>query len=96
MLFPLNQLLKAGAKFRQRTAECQSAFDKFKEILTSDLLLTLYNLALEIMISADASSIGLGATFSHPFPDGSIKVVQHASRALTSATVNMSNRMRTV
>ncbi|XP_035904771.1 uncharacterized protein K02A2.6-like isoform X5 [Anopheles stephensi] len=36
-------------------------------------------------VAADASSVGLGATISHKFPDGSIKVVQHASRALTKA-----------
>lgn len=87
--YPLDQLLKAGTKF-EWTAECQSAFDKFKEILTSDLLLTHYNPALEIIVSADASSIGLGATISHRFPDGSIKVVQHASRALTPAERNYS------
>ncbi|XP_062703115.1 uncharacterized protein K02A2.6-like [Aedes albopictus] len=87
--YPLDQLLKAGAKF-EWTAECQAAFDKFKEILTSDLLLTHYNPALEIIVAADASSIGLGATISHRFPDGSIKVVQHASRALTAAERNYS------
>lgn len=48
-------------------------------------MLTHYNPALEIIVSADASSIGIGATISHKFPDGAIKVVQHASRALTSA-----------
>ncbi|XP_041769712.1 uncharacterized protein K02A2.6-like [Anopheles merus] len=36
-------------------------------------------------IRANASSIGLGATISHRWPDGKIKVVQHASRALTAA-----------
>lgn len=35
------------------------------------------------MVSADASSVGLGATISHKYPDGTIKVIQHASRALT-------------
>ncbi|XP_061512483.1 uncharacterized protein K02A2.6-like [Anopheles gambiae] len=39
----------------------------------------------EIIVAADASSVGLGATISHTFKDGSTKVVQHASRALTKA-----------
>ncbi|XP_055623545.1 uncharacterized protein K02A2.6-like [Toxorhynchites rutilus septentrionalis] len=78
---PLDELLKAGVKF-DWTSQCQGAFDKFKDILSSDLLLTHYNPKLEIIVSADASSVGLGATISHRFPDGSIKIVQHASRAL--------------
>lgn len=81
--YPLDELLKSTNKFVW-TAKCQEAFEKFKEILSSDLLLTHYDPAQEIIVSADASSIGIGATISHRFPDGSIKVVQHASRALTS------------
>ncbi|XP_055622017.1 uncharacterized protein K02A2.6-like [Toxorhynchites rutilus septentrionalis] len=80
--FPLDNLLKSGSTFKW-TAECQQALEKFKEILSSDLLLTHYDPKLEIIVSADASSIGIGATICHKFPDGSIKVIQHASRALT-------------
>ncbi|XP_062540765.1 uncharacterized protein K02A2.6-like [Armigeres subalbatus] len=82
--YPLDNLLKAEAKF-QWTAECQTAFEQFKRILSSDLLLTHYDPKREIIVSADASSVGLGATISHKFPDGTVKVVQHASRALTKA-----------
>ncbi|XP_062538985.1 uncharacterized protein K02A2.6-like [Armigeres subalbatus] len=82
--FPLDELLKEGAKFRW-TAECQRSFDRFKQILGSDLLLTHYDPRREIIVSADASSVGVGATISHQFPDGTIKVVQHAARALTKA-----------
>ncbi|XP_053681612.1 uncharacterized protein K02A2.6-like [Sabethes cyaneus] len=87
--FPLDELLKAGTKFKW-TSACQSAFDKFKEILSSDLLLTHYNPELEIIVAADASSIGLGATISHRFPDGSMRVIQHASRSLAPAERNYS------
>ncbi|XP_065091133.1 uncharacterized protein K02A2.6-like [Ochlerotatus camptorhynchus] len=65
--YPLDELLKTGVKFAW-TAECQRAFDKLKIILSSDLLLTHYNPKQEIIISADASSIGL-----HRLPDGTIK-----------------------
>ncbi|XP_055523194.1 uncharacterized protein K02A2.6-like [Wyeomyia smithii] len=82
--YPLDELLKAGKKFIWSPA-CQKSFQAFKNILASDLLLTHYNPDLEIIVSADASSVGVGATISHKLPDGSIKVVQHASRALTSA-----------
>lgn len=87
--YPLANLLKSEAKF-EWNQECQQAFDNFKRILSSDLLLTHYNPKLEIIVSADASSIGLGATISHRFPDGSLKVVQHAARALTKAEQNYS------
>lgn len=90
---PLDDLLKTGAKF-DWTPQCQRAFDEFKTILSSDLLLTHYNPDLDIIVSADASSVGLGATISHRFPDGSIKVVQHASRALAPAERNYSQTDR--
>ncbi|XP_035912575.1 uncharacterized protein LOC118512363 [Anopheles stephensi] len=82
--YPLDNLLKDGNQFVW-TKQCGEAFRKFKEILKSDLLLTHYDPTAEIIVAADASSVGLGATISHKFPDGSIKVVQHASRALTKA-----------
>ncbi|XP_055623717.1 uncharacterized protein K02A2.6-like [Toxorhynchites rutilus septentrionalis] len=82
--YPLDNLLRVETKFSW-SPECQKAFDRFKQILSSDLLLTHYDPKREIIVSADASSVGLGATISHRFPDGTIKVVQHASRALTKA-----------
>ncbi|XP_055623231.1 uncharacterized protein K02A2.6-like [Toxorhynchites rutilus septentrionalis] len=82
--YPLDNLLKVETKFSW-SPECQKAFDRFKQIHSSDLLLTHYDPKREIIVSADASSVGLGATISHRFPDGTIKVVQHASRALTKA-----------
>ncbi|XP_055522568.1 uncharacterized protein K02A2.6-like [Wyeomyia smithii] len=80
--FPLDELLKNTTAFVW-THECQQAFNKFKEILSSDLLLAHYDPRQEIVVSADASSIGIGATISHKYPDGHVKVIQHASRALT-------------
>ncbi|XP_065085260.1 uncharacterized protein K02A2.6-like [Ochlerotatus camptorhynchus] len=62
--FPLDELLKVGAQFRW-TPECQQSFDRFKPILSSDLLLTHYDPNREIIVSADASSVGVGATISH-------------------------------
>ncbi|XP_055633598.1 uncharacterized protein K02A2.6-like [Toxorhynchites rutilus septentrionalis] len=73
--FPLDELLKVEKKFSW-TPEY--------------LLLTHYNPNLDIIVSADASSVGIGATISHRFPNGALKVVQHASRALTPAEKNYS------
>ena len=80
--YPLDCLLKGDKPFRW-TEECRTAFEKFKAVLSSDLLLTHYDPRQDIIVSADASSIGLGATISHKYADGSVRVVQHASRALT-------------
>nr|XP_049466096.1 uncharacterized protein K02A2.6-like [Anopheles coluzzii] len=87
--FPLDSLLKDEKQFKW-TKECEAAFMKFKEVLSSELLLTHYDPSAEIIVAADASSVGIGATLSHKFSDGSIKVVQHASRALTKAESNYS------
>ncbi|XP_061504929.1 uncharacterized protein K02A2.6-like [Anopheles gambiae] len=81
---PLDALLKEGKQF-DWSAECQKVFEKFKTILSSNLALTHYDPRFEIIVSADASSVGLGATLSHRMPDGTMKVVQHASRSLTKA-----------
>ncbi|XP_040164705.1 uncharacterized protein K02A2.6-like [Anopheles arabiensis] len=87
--YPLDALLKNDTKFVW-TRECANAFNRFKDLLASDLLLTHYDPNAEIVVSADASSVGLGATISHRYADGSLKVVQHASRALTKAEANYS------
>ncbi|KAK6765279.1 hypothetical protein RB195_025275 [Necator americanus] len=65
------------------TSECQSSFDKIKAVLSSDLLLTHFNPSLPIIVAADASNYGMGATLSHHFADGCEKVIYHASRCLT-------------
>nr|XP_049466987.1 uncharacterized protein K02A2.6-like [Anopheles coluzzii] len=82
--YPLDNLLKANNSFCW-TPECKKSFATFKSLLSSDLLLTHYNPRQKIIVSADASSIGLGATISHVYPGGAMRVIQHASRALSEA-----------
>ncbi|XP_062711901.1 uncharacterized protein K02A2.6-like [Aedes albopictus] len=81
---PLDGLLKQGVSF-EWTDECQRSFDRFNEILQSPLMLTHYNPRMDIVVSADASNVGIGARIAHRFPDGSEKAVYHASRSLTLA-----------
>lgn len=81
---PLDLLLLKDAPF-EWNQQCEESFQKFKRILKSELLLTHYDPSLPIIVSADASSKGIGAQISHRMPCGSIKVVQHASRSLTKA-----------
>ncbi|PIO55133.1 hypothetical protein TELCIR_23484, partial [Teladorsagia circumcincta] len=86
---PLDALTRKDAVYTW-TPECQSSFDKIKAILNSDLLLTHYDPNLPIIVAADASNCGIGATLSHRFPNGSEKVVYHTSRCLTPAQKNYS------
>ncbi|XP_062702030.1 uncharacterized protein K02A2.6-like [Aedes albopictus] len=84
---PMDALLKKDVKWNWSPA-CQNAFEEFKRILQSDLLLTHYNPNLEMIVAADASQHGIGAVLLHRFHDGSIKAVCHASRTLTDAERN--------
>ncbi|XP_041785511.1 uncharacterized protein K02A2.6-like [Anopheles merus] len=72
--YPLDKLLLAGSVF-QWTPECQKAFDQFKALLSTELLLTHYDPTRDIVVSADASPDGLRATLCHKYPDESLKVL---------------------
>ncbi|EFO85571.1 hypothetical protein CRE_29108 [Caenorhabditis remanei] len=86
---PLDALTKKDVEFKW-TSECQNAFDRIKQILHSDLLLTHYDPKLPIIVAADASQYGIGAVISHQFPDGSEKAIYHISKALTAPQRNYS------
>ncbi|XP_055543309.1 uncharacterized protein K02A2.6-like [Wyeomyia smithii] len=51
--FPMDQLLKSGAKWIWSGA-CQRSFNRFREILQSPLALTHYNPSMKIIVSASA------------------------------------------
>ncbi|XP_055714375.1 uncharacterized protein K02A2.6-like [Phlebotomus papatasi] len=86
---PFDSLLRDGAPWIWGE-DCQRAFMKFKDILSSDLLLTHFDPSLPISIAADASNTGIGACIYHTYPDGSEKVISHASRTLSPAERNYS------
>ncbi|XP_055526910.1 uncharacterized protein K02A2.6-like [Wyeomyia smithii] len=86
---PLDALLKKDVRFHW-SSTCQLSFEKIKQMLQSDLLLTHYDPNLDIIIAADASKTGIGAVALHRFPDGSMKAIAHASRSLTQAEVGYS------
>ena len=87
--FPLDNLLKSNSKW-QWSRDCQISFDKFKQILSSNLLLTHYSPTLPLIVAADASNVGIGACIYHEFLDGAIKIIYHASKSLTPAEQNYS------
>ncbi|XP_052562119.1 uncharacterized protein K02A2.6-like [Culex pipiens pallens] len=86
--YPLDNLLKSSQTKFLWTAECQRSFVTFKRILLSDLALTHYDPSLPIVVSADASNVGLGACIQHVFRNGSRKTVYHVARSLTKAEAN--------
>nr|CAD2158036.1 unnamed protein product [Meloidogyne enterolobii]CAD2205428.1 unnamed protein product [Meloidogyne enterolobii] len=86
---PLDELLKKDIEWKW-TETHQKAFERAKEIMLSDLLLTHYDPKLPIIVAADASKDGIGATISHVFPDKTEKVIEHASCTLTAAQRNYS------
>lgn len=86
---PLDDLLKKDAIFDWND-QCETSFKKFKELLASPMLLTHYDPSLQIIVSADASSVGIGATIAHKMRDGTKKIIAHASRSLTKAEKNYS------
>jgi hypothetical protein len=68
----------------------QQAFESIKSILNSDLLLTHYDISLEVIVAVDVSEHGLGAVIQHRRADGSIKAIDHASCLLKPAEQNYS------
>ena len=58
-------------------------FAQLKESLTSAPVLALYNAKRETTLSADASSYGLGAVLLQKQPDGELRPVAYASRAMS-------------
>ena len=62
------------------STECVTAFDKVKQRMSSDTVLTHFNPKLPLVFSCDASADGLGAVLSHTMPDGGERPV-----ALTEA-----------
>ena len=63
-------------------------------MLMSNRVLVHYNPDLPLILACDASPVGVGAVISHKMPDGSEKPVAFASRMLTSAEKNYSQRAK--
>ena len=86
---PLNELLKKDKTWCW-TTECQEAFNKIKEVLTSDLFLIHFDPKLDLIVACDASSYGIGACILHKMPDGTNKPIAYASRTLLPSEKNYS------
>ena len=83
---PLNRLLKKDTPWEWST-KCQDSFTKLKETLAPTSVLTHYNPKVQIALTCDASSTGIGAVIYHMYTE---KPIAYASKTLSSAERNYS------
>ena len=88
-LAPLYQLLCKNTKWRWSEVESK-AFEHSKSLLTSESLLVHWNPSLPLVLSCDASEVGIGAVLAHQYPDGSERPIGYASRSLSKSERNYS------
>ena len=81
---PLYLLLRGGVEWKWGH-EQQSAFKKLKELLSSDVVLVHFDLALPLGTACDASNIGIGATLFHRYPKADEKPIVNVSNLLSPA-----------
>lgn len=86
--YPLRQLLRKNAKFRW-TAACEAAFKKLKNEIASDRTLTPYDPMLPLVLTCDASPVGIAGVLAHSI-EGQERPIAFASRSLTTAEQNYS------
>jgi transposase InsO family protein len=82
LLEPLTALLRKDVEFVWEITQ-QKALDEAKHILTKAPNLSFFDLEKQIIVSADASSFGLGAALFQVNSEGVREVVAFASRTLT-------------
>ena len=79
---PLRDLLVQGNQWVWGEPQ-QKAFQQVKEMLTTSPVLALFDPEFDTIVSADASSYGLGATLLQRQPEGELKPVAYISRSMT-------------
>jgi len=78
---PIRQLLRAAVKFHW-SDQCETAWKKIKNILTSNQTLVPLDPELPLIVATDASQEGVGAVLSHNI-DGIEKLTAYALRSLS-------------
>ena len=84
---PLHRLTCKDTEFRW-SDECQSAFERLKELLVTSPILAYPNFQRDFILETDASLQGLGAVLSQVQPDNRSHPIAYASRELTPAEKN--------
>lgn len=82
---PLRTLLRKGVAF-QWLEDQEQAFQKAKQVLTSDLLVKPYDPSLKTELLTDAARLGgLGYALVQRHEDGTLRLIQCGSRSLSPA-----------
>ncbi|UYV66601.1 hypothetical protein LAZ67_4002266 [Cordylochernes scorpioides] len=84
---PLNNLLKKDVKWKW-DEECETAFSKLKNMITSKPILAIYNPKYPIHLYTDASQEQIGSILKQEQPDGLLKPIAYRSRRMTSYESN--------
>lgn len=83
VLAPLYECTKQN-KFNW-TAQCERAFKSIKERLSTVSSLRNFDATLPLVLTCDASNIGIGAVLSNRDEQGTVRPIAYASRKLTNA-----------
>ncbi|XP_026582358.1 uncharacterized protein K02A2.6-like, partial [Pseudonaja textilis] len=86
---PLHRLLDKAATWTWGRRE-EDAFNRTKNLLTSDAVLIQYSETLPITVTCDASPFGVGAILSHTLADGKEAPIAFFSRTLSKPERNYS------
>ena len=82
---PLRDLLSTKSNWHWGPAQAKAFAEVKKELSNPDTILAYYEANRETIVSADASSFGLGAVLLQKQPDMNWRPVAYHSRALTEA-----------
>lgn len=86
---PIRELLQQRNSWYWGPSQ-QAAFEKLKSMLSSHICLAKYDPSYPTVVSADASSYGLGAVMLQDQPSGERRAVAYVSRALTTTETRYS------
>ena len=86
---PLHRLLDGKSGWIWNN-EHKQAFEKCKKLLTSNSVLCPFDAEQNIILTVDASPVGVGAVLAHKLSDGQERPVAMYSRTLSSAERNYS------
>lgn len=89
-LSPIYELLKQNEGNFNWTEKANNSFKNLKSEIVSDSVLMLYNPNLMLILTCDASDVGVGAVFSQRCEDGTERPIEFASRVLRKSERNYS------